>query len=306
MGTGDTLISIVVPVYGTEAYLPQCVESLLAQTHSHLELILIDDGSPDHCGTLCDRYGEQDRRILVIHQENQGVSAARNAGVKAAHGQYIAFVDSDDWVEPDYLVELLQAAEQSEADAVVEVSGAQVCVWTGPEALRQLCYQKQFDTAPWGKLFRTELAQKTPFPEVIFFEDLAAVCRMIGGAQRVAGLSGMRYHYRQNPKGTMNGGDVRRLLDELRAADMMYDYAKSVLDSDIRAAESRKFSAYCQVLMKLPRDGYDDVRAQTWDYLRRVRGTILRDRNARMKNRMAALLTWLGEPLMRLLWSVTT
>ena len=171
MGTGDTLISIVVPVYGTEAYLPQCVESLLAQTHSHLELILIDDGSPDHCGTLCDRYGEQDRRILVIHQENQGVSAARNAGVKAAHGQYIAFVDSDDWVEPDYLVELLQAAEQSEADAVVEVSGAQVCVWTGPEALRQLCYQKQFDTAPWGKLFRTELAQKTPFPEGIFFED---------------------------------------------------------------------------------------------------------------------------------------
>lgn len=306
MGSGDTLISIVVPVYGTEVYLPQCVESLLAQTHSHLELILIDDGSPDHCGALCDHYGKQDRRILVIHQENQGVSAARNAGVKAAHGQYIAFVDSDDWVEPDYLAALLQAAEQSEADAVVEVSGAWTDVWTGPEALRQLCYQKQFDTAPWGKLFRTELVQKTPFPEGMFFEDLAVVCRMIGGAGRVAGLAGMRYHYRKNPKGTMNGGDVRRLLDELRAADMMYDYVKSVLGNDAGAAKSRKFSACCQVLMKLPRNGYDDVCAQVWDYLRRVRGTILRDRNARMKNRMAALLTWLGEPILRLLWSVTT
>ena len=104
----------------------------------------------------------------------------------------------------------------------------------------------------------------------------------------------------------MNGGDVRRLLDELRAADMMCDYAKSVLGNDAGVAESRKFSAYCQVLMKRPRDGYDDVRAQTWDYLRRVRDTVLRDRNARMKNRMAALLTWLGEPIMRLLWSVTT
>lgn len=183
MGSGDALISIVVPVYGTEAYLPQCVESLLAQTHSHLELILIDDGSPDHSGALCDRYGEQDQRVLVIHQENQGVSTARNAGVKAAHGQYIAFVDSDDWVGPDYLAALLQAAEQSEADAVVEVSGAQTDVWTGPEALRQLCYQKQFDTAPWGKLFRAELVQKTPFPEGMFFEDLAVVCRIIGRAE---------------------------------------------------------------------------------------------------------------------------
>lgn len=306
MGSGNTLISIVVPVYGTEAYLPQCVESLLAQTHSYLELILIDDGSLDHSGALCDRYGEQDRRVRVIHQDNQGVSAARNAGIKAAHGQYIAFVDSDDWVEPDYLAALLQAAEETEADAAVEVSGVQTCVWTGPEALRQLCYQKQFDTAPWGKLFRAELARKTPFPEGMFFEDLAVVCRMIGEAKRVAGLAGTRYHYRQNPKGTMNGGDVRRLLDELRAADMMYDYAKSVLGSDVRAAESRKFSAYCQVLMKLPRDGYDDVRTRAWDYLRRVRGTVLRDRNARTKNRMAALLTWFGEPIMRLLWSVTT
>ena len=104
----------------------------------------------------------------------------------------------------------------------------------------------------------------------------------------------------------MNGGDVRRLLDELRAADMMYDYAKSVLGNDAGAAESRKFSAYCQVLMKLPRDGCDDVRTYAWDYLRQVRGTVLWDRNARMKNRMAALLTWLGEPILRLLWSVTT
>lgn len=122
MGSGDALISIVVPVYGTEAYLPQCVESLLAQTHSHLELILIDDGSPDHSGALCDRYGEQDQRVLVIHQENQGVSTARNAGVKAVTDSTSLCVDSDDWVG-GLSCGTLQAAEQSEADAVVEVSG---------------------------------------------------------------------------------------------------------------------------------------------------------------------------------------
>ena len=103
MGTDKPLISVVVPVYKTEAYLRQCVDSLLIQTYSHLEIILVDDGSPDGSGAVCDQYARRDARICVIHQKNGGVSAARNAGVQVATGQYIAFVDSDDWVEPDYV-----------------------------------------------------------------------------------------------------------------------------------------------------------------------------------------------------------
>ena len=95
------LISIIVPVYKTEQYLPQCIESILAQTYKNLEIILIEDGSPDNCGAICDKYAAQDKRIVVVHKENGGVSSARNVGLKIAKGEYIGFVDSDDYIAPD-------------------------------------------------------------------------------------------------------------------------------------------------------------------------------------------------------------
>lgn len=302
MGTDKPLISVVVPVYKTEAYLRQCVDSLLIQTYSHLEIILVDDGSPDGSGAVCDQYARRDARICVIHQKNGGVSAARNAGVQVATGQYIAFVDSDDWGEPDYVKTLFQAAERCAADAVVEIKGSQTDIWTGEEALWQMCYQKLYDTAPWGKLFRTKIVKEVPFPENMFFEDLAVVCQMIGAARSVAAQSGSRYHYRRNPEGTMNGGNMIRLLDEIKAADMMYTYAKSLPGNESRAAENRKFSAYAQVLMKLPRSGYEAERTRLWKYLCAVRGIVLTDHHARVKNRFAALTSYCGERFMRALW----
>ena len=101
------MTSIIVPIYKVEEYLPRCVESLLGQTDGDFELILVDDGSPDCCGAICDEYAAKDSRIFVIHKENGGLSDARNAGREIARGEYIAFVDSDDWVSPRYL-ELLR------------------------------------------------------------------------------------------------------------------------------------------------------------------------------------------------------
>lgn len=305
MGTGKALVSIVVPVYQTEEYLPQCIGSLLEQSYRQIQILLVDDGSLDKSGELCDWYAAQDDRITVIHQCNQGVSAARNVGIHAAEGTYIAFVDSDDWVDENYIEEMVRLLEQNGADAAIVLSrGKKINVWSGVEALRQLCYQKRFDTAPWGKLFRSELIKGTLFPEGMFFEDLAVVCRMIGSANRVVAARGSHYHYRVNPAGTMNGGDVGRLLDELRAADQMYEYAEKSLNGDKRPAASRKFSAYCQVLLKLPENNYAEERSQIWQYLRKVRWDVLWDSRARVKNRAAALATYLGEPVMRRLWSV--
>ncbi len=96
------LISVIVPVYKVEDYLPRCVQSLLAQTYPNLEIYLVDDGSPDRCGILCDEFAAADSRIRVIHKENGGLSSARNAGIDVAQGEYLGFVDSDDWVEPDF------------------------------------------------------------------------------------------------------------------------------------------------------------------------------------------------------------
>ena len=113
------LISVIVPVYNVERYLPRCIESILKQTYTNFELILVDDGTPDRSGIICDRYAEKDSRIRVIHKENGGVSTARNAGIDAAKGEWITFVDSDDWVSVKYLELLAECLDQNDYDLIV-------------------------------------------------------------------------------------------------------------------------------------------------------------------------------------------
>ena len=108
----ETMLSVIVPVYNVEAYLPRCVDSILAQSYSNLEVILVDDGAKDASGAICDAYAAKDPRVKVIHKENGGLSSARNAGLDIALGEYIAFVDSDDWIEPDAYQHLLEVMER--------------------------------------------------------------------------------------------------------------------------------------------------------------------------------------------------
>lgn len=122
-------VSVIVPVYNVEAYLPMCIDSILSQTLSDLELILIDDGSPDHCGTICDDYAAKDSRVKVIHQKNSGVSAARNAGLAIAQGEYIGFVDPDDYIIPGAYEDLICAVEKKQAQ--IGIFGFSFCTETG-------------------------------------------------------------------------------------------------------------------------------------------------------------------------------
>lgn len=115
----ESMVSIIVPVYKTKDYLRQCIESLLSQTYRSVEIILVDDGSPDECPALCDAYASKDKRIRVIHKENGGLSSAREAGIQHAHGDYIMVVDSDDWLEPDTIADCIEVAQKNEADCVM-------------------------------------------------------------------------------------------------------------------------------------------------------------------------------------------
>ncbi len=119
---GKPIISVIIPVYNVERDLQRCLDSVIAQTYSHIEILLVDDGSTDNSCMICDRYAGIDSRISVIHQKNGGVGKARNAGLDAATGDYISFVDADDWLEPEMLEKLLQKAQA--ADASVAICGA--------------------------------------------------------------------------------------------------------------------------------------------------------------------------------------
>ena len=116
----NKLVSVIVPIYKVENYLKQCVDSLICQKYSNLEVILVDDGSPDGCGKICDEYKEKDSRIIVIHKENGGISSARNAGLEIAKGEYIVFIDSDDYVSDSFIYEMVEEMEKSvETDLII-------------------------------------------------------------------------------------------------------------------------------------------------------------------------------------------
>ena len=227
-------ISIIVPVYKVEPYLRKCLDSIVNQTYENLEIILVDDGSPDSCGAICDEYAARDERIRVIHQPNGGLSAARNRGLEAAAGDYVAFVDSDDWVEPDMYGYLLSGAEQVGADIAVcgifeELPDRQVCRhWQEAEtfdtegALEQLFLRKKYSHSAWDKLYRRTLFDGVRFPEGRNFEDIATTYRVFEKARTVQLMPEAKYHYLQRPDSIMGDGSLRNRVDSYLAAKAQY------------------------------------------------------------------------------------
>ena len=200
------MISIIVPVYKVEPYLRQCVDSILNQTYRDIEVLLIDDGSPDRCGEICDEYTEKDDRIRVFHTENRGLSAARNLGLHKAKGEYIGFVDSDDWIEPDMYEMLLKRIEETGADVsvcsfYVEDAGTRKssdysrAIYLGKESLRALV-DGRLSNYVWNKLYRNTIFQTIIFPYRKNHEDIASMHLILNQANSVAVLDATKYHYR--------------------------------------------------------------------------------------------------------------
>ena len=193
------LISIIVPVYNVENYLGKCVESILNQTFKDFELILVDDGSSDKSGVMCDQYKEQDKRIKVVHKENGGLSSARNAGLEVAEGEYIGFIDSDDWIMPDMYQFLYDMAIISNADIAqcgfrkVDEEGYEygedsvsksfvTKQYTGQEAIKQLygkTQDKEINFLTWNKLYRSTLFSNLHFSEGKNNEDVIMTSKIL-------------------------------------------------------------------------------------------------------------------------------
>lgn len=224
------MISVVVPVYNVEAYLCRCVDSLLRQTVGDFEIILVDDGSTDGCGALCDRYARLDPRVSVVHKANGGLSDARNAGLEAAGGDYIAFVDSDDWVGELYLERLLEGLLDSGSDICecsvnrtegpgcppAEEKNAGLCFDTA-DAMAQLLRGGEFRQHVWNKLYRREVIGDIRFPVGKTHEDEFWTYQVFGRAGRVCRIGDTLYNYYQRPGSIMNAGYSLKRLHGLEA-----------------------------------------------------------------------------------------
>ena len=209
-------ISVIVPVYKVEQYLPACVGSILAQTFSDFELILVDDGSPDNCGAMCDAYAEQDPRVRVIHQENGGLSAARNSGIDIAQGEYITFVDSDDLITPQFLNCLYQTAKVQNAEIVtswfipfsnektlktsVKLADKPIIIHCGEDAVRILYEGNDIVTVnACAKLISRNLIGELRFPLGRLHEDQAFIPIVCYRAKKVVSYHTPLYFYRSRP-----------------------------------------------------------------------------------------------------------
>lgn len=212
-------ISVIVPVYNVEKYIHQCIDSILDQSFSNFELVLVDDGSPDNCGNICDKYSLKDNRIVVIHRENGGLSAARNSGIdwviENSNSSYITFIDSDDWVNKNYLEQLLFAVCDGDADISIcgicsfsdgDTVNAQ-CKYMSPRYLsgRKTCLEYYHlnwtvPIAACAKLYKKDLFQDIRFPEGKVYEDQGTVPRLWFCANNVALITDCElYNYRTVP-----------------------------------------------------------------------------------------------------------
>jgi len=210
-------LSVIIPVYRVESTLNRCVESVLQQQIDDMEVILVDDGSPDRCYELCDEWAAKDTRICVIHKQNGGLSDARNAGIEIARGEYITFVDSDDYLEADTLAPLFVQAEDAD---IVEYSIQDRlilpnCTYTDMNEY-WLKGQAYLHSYAWNKLYRGRLFEKVRFPKGKVFEDAYTLPQLLKIARKVKTTSHGFYHYCDNPQGitaTAKGQQLRQLLE---------------------------------------------------------------------------------------------
>lgn len=257
----DPLISVIIPVYRVEAYLKRCVDSVLAQTYPKLQVILIDDGSVDNCPKICDQYAARDARIEVIHQANAGVSNARNHGLKIAKGEYVLFVDSDDYIAPDMCEKMLALIEQEQADMavcnitytypnkpdftpspVLKTTGTQV---SSEQALVLAVTEHSFgDTGMWNKLFARELLTDFSFKEGMRSEDFWALCDLFPKARKIVYTPQSFYYYFQNPAGVTASRSLRARIDSYQAVKHFIEVCRRHAYQTARqAVEYRYFDA---------------------------------------------------------------
>lgn len=256
------IITIIVPIYNVSKYLRKCIDSILAQSYTALEIILVDDGSPDDCGSICDEYAKKDTRIRVVHKENGGLSSARNAGLEIATGSYIGFVDSDDWIEPSMYEEMINLLEKENCDMVEcgvnsaddkglkRVINNKVELLTGREAL--LRHMDKYQSYPlpipavWSKLYKADFWKTNRFPNGEIHEDYLLTCKDLYESKKVGLLyKGLYNHLIDNPNSIVNAKFSKRDLYRGKQYEFRLQYLLEKGDEELIELAKIEYYSYC-------------------------------------------------------------
>lgn len=285
------LISVIVPIYKVEKYIRKCIDSIINQTYKNLEIILVDDGSPDDCPEICDEYAEKDSRVKVIHKENGGLSDARNAGMSVATGNYVSFIDSDDYISEDFIENLLSIIIREKSDIVeckvlkvynyqdeyICEDNLQINTYTTEQGLSLLMSEQEFHQHVWNKLYKSDIALKIPFEKGKLNEDEYWSYQVFGQAQKVTKINKTMYYYLQRSDSIMGNGYSLRHLDALEAKTQRQIY----IDKNFpNLSEQAKFDFFnscifaCQSSMKfLKRKEKKEAKAIIRSYVKKCKLT---------------------------------
>lgn len=237
MSQEKALISIIIPVYKVEKYLEKCIQSVINQTYKNIQIILVDDGSPDNCGKICDEYAERDQRIEVIHKSNGGLSDARNKGLEIAKGEYIGFVDSDDYIEADMYEVLYNLLKQYNADVSIcnfyTVSQEKIAIknadngikeYNRIEILKEILLDNNIQSYAWNKLYKKDLFDEIKYPVGKKYEDIGTTFYLLEKCNKVVVTGKPEYYYINRQDSIVNNVTETTITDYIELIIQRYDY----------------------------------------------------------------------------------
>lgn len=286
----DELISIIIPIYNVEDYLSACIESIMKQTYNNLEIILVDDGSPDSSPEICDRYEKIDNRIKVIHQKNKGLSGARNTGINVSKGKYLIFVDSDDTVESSMAEELYKCLKKYNCKMAacnrnyVFEDGTTICktkdkintVFEFDEAIKEMNKFYFFDMSAWAKIYDRELFAEIRFPQGKLSEDYFVMYKLIDLAQKVGYTSLPLYNYLQRTSSIsrnkkINHDFIEAARNQMKYLDQKYPELKEMAHTAYASANLTVYDFYLKNGVKCPKDKMKEFKNEVKKNIQYVR-----------------------------------
>ena len=317
-------VSIIIPMYNTEAFIKDCLDSIVAQTWTDFEVILIDDGSTDNGARIAASYASSDARFRLIGQPNKGLSEARNTGLKIARGEYMTFVDSDDCIEPNFLETLISLIQEQQADiaccSIQNINDAYVRKTAGTQE-NNFAIQKQIikkarsisgekaatialyqdrlpDYSVWNKLYKTSLWKDKRFTAEIYFEDLATIPEILLETKKVAITKAKLYLYRKHSNSILATPLTPQKACLLNIAEEVFEKMKFASKPLYKAARSMLVSASFSILMRTAdTEEFTEFRKRALANIRKYRFATFFDLKIRLRNRIAILLSFLPRVL---------
>lgn len=312
------LISVVLPIYNIEKYLDRCMAAVLSQTYTNLEILMVDDGSPDGCPAMCDEYARKDPRVRALHKKNGGLSDARNYGIKHSTGEYIACIDPDDYVDSDYIeylydlivkygtrMSICQHITEYDNGTVNDHGGDGDELMTIEKCLGRLLYHDVIDTSAWAKLYHRSLFDTVSYPKGKIFEDIGTTYALI--MQCSEGVSvgyASKYHYIYHMNSIVNSSFSPRKLNLLEMTDKMgHDVVKAYPSLKKAVLRRRVYARFSTLNQMLNAEGCEREREQIIRFILHHKKSILRDPLAPRRDKIAMRLLAIDYKLYKAFWT---